>query len=266
MHLWQAVLPCMRRCGRGADFLHISIGHISKGLNQLLFPSKCLKCGRYTDTDPGSSLLLSDYFCTECAKAGISMIHSPKCTLCGLPLPESSDARVCEACLKNPLRLRKVRGAAEYKGLVKDAVHLFKYQSRLSLAKVFEKMIQDVYNQHFASSDHDLLLPVPLHKKRLRKRGFNQAYILVRNLEKKRICIHALVRKKKTASQTGFDMVQRKQNLKNAFEVKDKKAVENKSILLVDDVLTTGATCNEAAKELLKHGASRVDAMVLARA
>lgn len=171
----------------------------------------------------------------------------------------------------------KIRAAAEYKGLLKEAIHLFKYQSKLSIAKALEKIMQEVYASHFAHLNYDVLIPVPLHRKRLRQRGFNQAFILVRNLGESirksgqpapewRISTNCLVRIKKTAPQTGFDAVQRKRNLKNAFQVKDRKVVENQRILLIDDVLTTGATCDEAAKELLKNGARQVDAMVLARA
>lgn len=255
--------------------MHPALRHIFHGFNDLLFPDKCLKCGKYIEINRRDSL--QDHFCPECARAGVAEIEFPLCALCGLPLPKLSDAGVCESCLKNPLLLGKIRAAAEYKGLLKETIHLFKYQSKLSIAKALEKMMQAVYVSHFADVNYDILMPVPLHPERLRQRGFNQAYILVRNLEKSirksgrpapewQISTRALIRIKRTAFQTGFDVTQRRQNLKNAFQVKDKKTIENKRILLVDDVLTTGATCNEAAKELLKNGVRQVDAMVLARA
>lgn len=255
--------------------MYFTSKHILRGFSELLFPDKCAKCGRYIDKGPVASL--SDHFCRKCAKQGWGPLEPPWCKLCGLPLPKISGANVCEACLRKPLRLGKIRAAAEYKGLMREAIHLFKYHSKLSLAKSLEEMIRNVYESHFASMNYDLLIPMPLHKKRLRQRGFNQAYILIRNLEKSvrvstgsppewHVCLQGLVRSKKTAPQTGYNAAQRRRNLKNAFRVKDKKAIENRRILLVDDVITTGTTCNEAAKELLKNGAERVDAMVLARA
>ncbi|MBU1343652.1 MAG: ComF family protein, partial [Proteobacteria bacterium] len=122
----------------------------------------------------------------------------------------------------------------------------------------------------------DLIMSVPLHTVKLRKRGFNQSFLLIRNfvtfyrqnMEQSplwKIDSGSLVRVKKTQPQTGFDIEHRKANLKNAFKVVNLKAIEDQHILLIDDVFTTGATCNEAALQLLKHGAQKVDALVLAR-
>jgi len=183
---------------------------------------------------------------------------------------------MCETCLKKPLHLGRVRAALEYKGIIKDAIPLFKYHSKLSLAKVFERLLFQSFLRYFESCLIDLIMPIPLHKKKLRKRGFNQAFFLIRNFvklyqktfEKKpfwRIDTRSLVRRKNTDSQTGFDIDQRNSNLKNAFAVVNPEAIEKKHILLIDDVFTTGATCNEAAKTLLKQGAADVDALVLAR-
>ena len=137
-------------------------------------------------------------------------------------------------------------------------------------------MMFQTFIRHFETSQIDLIMPVPLHKKKLRERGFNQAFLLIRNFVKLyqqafeqppswKINTISLARIKKTQPQTGFDIDQRKANLKNAFNVVNQKTIDNKYILLIDDVFTTGATCNEAARILLKHGAKKVDALVLAR-
>jgi ComF family protein len=244
---------------------------------QLLYPLKCLKCGAYIDPDMVEAKTLATCFCDQCMKAGFHSIDTPFCTKCGVKFHNSFDENhICEACLKTPLKFGQARAAAEYKGIIKDAIPAFKYHSKLCLAKVFEQLIFQTFLKHYAGQKIDLIMPIPLHKKKLKERGFNQAFFLIRNFKKlyeqnfKKSCsiktdISSLVRIKKTQPQTGFDIEQRKNNLENAFMVVNEKAIENKNILLIDDVLTTGTTCNEATEKLLKHGAKKVDALVLAR-
>jgi ComF family protein len=117
-------------------------------------------------------------------------------------------------------------------------------------------------------TDYSLIIPVPLHIKRLRERGFNQSLILSRVLGgKKQIPVNfsLLKRHKFTLTQTGSNKKERKQNIKGAFEVSDKKKITGKNIILIDDVYTTGATINECAKTLIKAGARKVSALTLAR-
>ncbi|WP_299981329.1 ComF family protein [Desulfobacula sp.] len=244
---------------------------------QLLYPLKCLKCGVYIDPDTVKPHTMEACFCDHCMEPGFYPIDTPFCIKCGVQFYNNfSENHVCEVCLKTPLTLDRVRAAAEYKGIIKDAIPLFKYHSKLSVTKVFEHLLFQTFLRHYAISRIDLIMPVPLHKKKLRERGFNQAFLLIRNFVKRyqqvfeqsplwEIDTIALARIKKTQPQTGFDIEQRKSNLKNAFKVVNQKTIENKHILLIDDVFTTGATCNEAARVLLKHGAKKVDALVLAR-
>ena len=253
------------------------IKKIIQSFEQLLYPLKCLKCGTYIDPKFVKSQTLEICFCDVCMKDGFYPVDAPYCIKCGCQLHHGSrENRVCEACIKTPLKLNKVRAAAEYKGIIKDAVPLFKYSSKLVVAKVFELLLFQAFLRHFNKYPIDVMIPMPLHKTKLRERGFNQAFLMIRNFEKLyqhrfkqnplwEIDTSSLVRIKKTKPQTGFDTEQRKRNLKQAFNVADKKRIKNKNILLIDDVFTTGATCNEAALELLKNGADKVDALVLAR-
>ncbi|MBC8439505.1 MAG: ComF family protein [Deltaproteobacteria bacterium] len=244
---------------------------------QLLYPLKCLKCGVYIDPDMVEPHTMDACFCDHCMALGFYPMDSPFCTKCGVKFHKSfNENHMCESCLKTPLKLDRVRAALEYKGIIKDAIPLFKYHSKLSIAKVFERLLFETFLCHYANTRIDLIMPVPLHKKKLRERGFNQAFLLIRNFVKLyqqtfeqsplwKIDTISLARIKMTQPQTGFDIDQRKANLKNAFKVINHKAIDNKHILLIDDVFTTGATCNEAARVLLKYGANKVDALVLAR-
>ncbi len=246
-------------------------------LGQFLYPLKCLKCGVYIDPDTVEPHTMEACFCDHCMGLGFYPIDKPFCIKCGIQFQKYfNENHVCETCLKTPFKVDRVRAAAEYKGIVKDAIPLFKYQSKLSLAKVFEQLLFQTFLCHYATSRIDLIMPVPLHKIKLRQRGFNQAFLLIRNFRKIyqksyqklpqwEIDTVSLARIKRTEPQTGFDIKQRKKNLKKAFQVVDKNAIENKNILLIDDVFTTGTTCNEAAMELLKNGAKKVEALVLAR-
>jgi len=244
----------------------------------LLFPKKCLKCGVYMEEDEHPPQTLGACFCGHCMKEGVYPVIPPFCISCGIRFHNSfNDNHVCGSCLKTPLELGQVRATAEYKGIVKDGIQLLKYHSKPAVAKTLEHLMFQTFLDYYANLPIDLIIPMPLHRTKMRKRGFNQAYYLSRNFKKLyRLTFHclpdwdmdmdSLVRIKKTLPQTGFDIEERKKNLKNAFKIVQESRIRGKYILLIDDVFTTGATCNEAAKELLRHGAARVDALVLARA
>jgi ComF family protein len=245
---------------------------------QFLYPLKCLKCGSYIDPEQVEPLSLEACFCESCMAAGVYPVEPPFCSICGVKFQQGfAQNHPCETCLKTPPALAGVRAAVAYKGIIKEAVPLFKYHSKLSLAKVFELLLFQAFLDYYSEAGIDKIIPIPLHRNKLRKRGFNQAFLLVRNFVKFyrekfgqippwTIDITSLARIKQTRPQTGFDIAQRKANLKNAFGVVRASTVADKHILLIDDVFTTGTTCNEAARVLLKNRAERVDALVLARA
>jgi len=249
------------------------------------------------DVDKAAVVRLSACFCDDCFPFDPLGFKSPFCHTCGRIFdriePDSGDPidpvsglvsgrenggnHLCGTCRVTPPLIHKVRAAFQYQGIIKEAIPIFKYQSKLSLARVFETYLFDAFERFFESAAIDLILPIPLHFKKMKLRGFNQSFLLIRNFKKKYRSSHGtnpcwqidtgtLSRVKSTRSQTGFDIRQRQDNLKGAFAIKGKTTLSGKNILLVDDVYTTGATCKEAARLLLKSGAGRVDVLVLARA
>ena len=258
----------------------------------LVFPGQCLKCRAYIDCSTLDTL--SACFCDACLPSDPLWFRPPFCPRCGHFFDQISEPvsglagaletgknHLCETCLTTPPLVNQVRAAFQYQGIIREAIPLFKYQSKLSLARVFEAHMFDAFNRFFGSSSIDLILPIPLHQKKMKQRGFNQAFLLIRNFKKQYKSVYgekpfwqidpfALRRVKFTRPQTGFDIQQRKANLKGAFCLFKKRGknrpIAGKNILLVDDVFTTGATCGEAAKLLLDAGANKVDVLVLARA
>ncbi len=262
----------------------------------LVFPYQCLKCRAYINIDKPERL--SSCFCDNCLPLEPLVFSSPFCPVCGHLFDRISDPvsgmasvfastsvgdldaqknHLCEGCLVSLPSVKRVRAAFQYQGIIKEAIPQFKYQSKLSLARVFETYMFDAFERFFSASSIDRILPIPLHQKKMKERGFNQSFLLIRNFKKKYLSIYGikpvwqidtgtLLRVKPTRPQTGFDVQQRKDNLKGAFCVGKGKTIVGENILLIDDVYTTGATCGEAAGVLLKSGANRVDALVLARA
>ncbi|MFZ1980630.1 MAG: ComF family protein, partial [Smithella sp.] len=160
------------------------------------------------------------------------------------------------------------RAIFSYESFILNAIHQFKYKRDLSIGEMLASFMADFSFPDIDFTDYSLIIPVPLHIKRLRKRGFNQSLVLARAVEHKRqipVNFSVLKRHKFTLTQTGSNRDERKENIKGAFEVTDKKKIDGKNIILIDDVYTTGATINECAKTLIKAGAQKVAVLTLAR-
>nr|WP_320191663.1 ComF family protein [uncultured Desulfobacter sp.] len=247
---------------------------VATGMGALVFPDICLGCGKYIKNFTDNPL--SVCFCPTCLGPALPVFDHPFCPACGRCF-ESGPDHLCGACLETPMAMDYVRAAFMYKDVIQKALGLFKYQSKLSLARPFERHLFQAFVTHFEMNDFHLILPIPLHTSKAKSRGFNQAYFLVRNFSRLykdacgrmppwRIDIVSLARVRATVSQTGLDHKARKKNLTQAFACPKPDRIKGKNILLVDDVLTTGATCNAAAHTLMDAGAAGVSALVLARA
>lgn len=159
------------------------------------------------------------------------------------------------------------RALVIYREPISDVIHRFKYQGQTVSLKSFHTLFHDLVT--IPEYLHpDLVVPVPLHPGKLRQRGFNQAVLLAEALylENRELVNHAVLeRVRKTAPQTGLSGKERRRNLKNAFQINKPEQVKNRTIVLVDDVFTTGTTVNECARILKKAGAKKVLVFTLAR-
>ncbi|MCF8044265.1 MAG: ComF family protein [Desulfarculaceae bacterium] len=243
-----------------------------------------MKCGRYIDVKrPVEGVPVPEvfrpYFCPSCLKkTGHDPFEPPFCSICGMKFyGDHLKNHRCGRCLGSPPDAGRVRAAGMYDGVMKEAVHLLKYSGRIGLALPLGALMLDAYRRYLSDLPLPLLVPVPLHPSKLGYRGFNQSFLLARNLcrravsdegggSKLSIDCHSLVRSRKTPSQTDFTVEQRKRNVKDAFDVTRTDHIRGRRVVLVDDVYTTGATCSEAAGRLLKAGAESVDTLVAARA
>jgi ComF family protein len=156
-----------------------------------------------------------------------------------------------------------------YDQSLRRAIHALKFDAMVSLAPPLGHQLVRAFRAHWPDGDIDLIAPVPLHRRRLRQRGFNQAFLLIAGWPVSGavpIVRDLLVRLRATRPQTGLDRRQRRVNIKNAVAVRRPGQSTGRRVLLVDDVLTTGATADACARMLLRDGASRVDVLTLARA
>ncbi len=244
----------------------------------LFFPLKCLKCQKIIcrhDQDFATNLF-GKYFCPDCIPLKYELFESPFCKKCGKKFNHDYTINHhCEDCLNASNHIGKVRAGARYSGIVKESIHVFKYQKKLALAEPLGEIIFSGFMNYFKSFEFDVIMPIPLHVSKLKQRGFNQAFLVVKNFKKMlkknniipqlKIDLYSFQRVRKTEPQTNYSFQQRKENVKDAFKVVKPENIKNKKILLVDDVYTTGATCSEAAQKLLEAGALSVDVLVIAR-
>ncbi len=234
---------------------------IFSSLMELLFPASCLACGQ--PAAQFSEIML----CRSCLTE-VKLIGEPLCSCCGRPFHNNSaEDHLCGLCLKGDYHFDMARALVHYRPPITTLISRFKYQGQTCCLKSFKAIQQELHGLTELKQP-DLIIPVPLHIKRLQKRGFNQALLLARAFypdHLRLINFQVLERHRYTAPQTGLNGRIRRHNLKNAFRVIERKEVAGKSILLIDDVFTTGTTVNECAKALKRAGAKEVQVLTLAR-
>ncbi len=269
-------------------------GRLRRIFADALFPAKCFVCGVFlpptvsarqagidasglaTDLGDAYMQLLDGFLCRTC-RMDFQPLRTPLCSCCGVMFPgREGEDHLCGRCLEGRRFFSKARAAGSYQGSLMHLIRSLKYQGKVQLGTVLGALLLVVFERHWDPAAVDMVTAVPLHARRLRKRGFNQSAQLVGGWARlsAKLSLPApilatdrvLVRSRATAPQTGLPRARRLANLKNAFAVVCKARVRGKYILLVDDVLTTGATAGECARVLMAAGARRVDVLTLARA
>jgi competence protein ComFC len=232
-----------------------------RSLVSLFYPPLCTICA--------TSVEWEQYLCSDC-DAKTSRIVAPFCRVCSEPFSGNiSGPFACANCAHRTLYFESAVAAYRSRGIVRRVVHDFKYGRQLYLRHIVGQWLDAAFDdERLRGRPFDLIVPVPLHPARQRERGFNQAAALAEMASAKRgiPCKRVLERVRYTTTQTAFDRAERMENLHDAFRLRKKMNVRELRVLLIDDVLTTGATLSECARVLKKEGASLVYAATAARA
>jgi ComF family protein len=227
----------------------------------LMFPRHCAGCGGTVDRPRG-------HVCWDCFRA-IELREASLCDRCGLKIEGPvRHAFTCSACLDAPPGFDRARSAGRFGGVLREMMHQYKYGRATWLCADLTDLLQGCVLAHYAVEEADVVVPVPLHAQKQRERGYNQAALLAVELGRRLgrpVVGDALARTRATQTQTRLHAAERRRNLHNAFAVRDPGWIRGRTALLVDDVMTTGATLSEAARTLKRAGAWRVWAATVAR-
>lgn len=236
------------------------LGRAAKTALDFILPPRCVATGRTVD----SQGMIDPSFWIR-----LHFIENPKCVTCGMPFGfETGEDTECGQCLREPPAFDRARSALAYDDASRPLILGFKYGDRTYAAVTFAHWLQR-YGQYL-TEQADMIAPVPLHRWRLWRRRFNQSALLAQALgQRTGLPCHAdlLLRNRATPQQKGLTAQGRKDNVRRAFAVNPAclGLLQGKSVILVDDVFTSGATLNECAKTLRKSGAKKVFALTLAR-
>jgi ComF family protein len=233
-----------------------------------LYPPRCAACGARMPIEAANRV------CAPCV-ARIERLSEPLCAKCGMPLGQAhvDGGAVCARCVQLPPSFRIARAAACYRvsaedegGTLASIIRRHKYGLDQSLGRALAECLG--VELPIRAQDYDVVIPVPLHRRRLRWRGFNQAALLAAAVARRLDCeldVTCLARVRSTVPQTAQNLDARRRNVHRAFAVRRAAAIANRRVLLIDDVMTTGATANECARTLYAAGAQAVDVFTLAR-
>lgn len=236
-----------------------------EGFVSLLYPSVCEICETRRVT-PGQG-----YVCGECRSVPgrLRTIHDPVCGRCGLPFEGAIGLPfVCENCADLGLNFDSARAAVVATPFLLDVIHRYKYGGALWFEPFLAGLLLEAAVPRLAGNRWDAVVPVPLHPVRQRERGFNQAERLARRLAAATgiPCLHDAIRRRSaTRTQALLDRGERTQNMARAFEAKPGRAFRARRVVVVDDVLTTGATCSAVSRALREAGAAEVIVWTVAR-
>ncbi|MDA3797485.1 MAG: ComF family protein [Kiritimatiellae bacterium] len=207
-------------------------------------------------------------FCCSCIDR-INYIKQPYCRKCGDPIfGDVNPNYLCHYCTSKKPHFEKARSAIRFNNIIKNAIYELKYGNGTYIGKYISEFAVQTIKEEYPKILFDYVTFVPLHKKRERQRTYNQSQILAKYIAKKLkipLASDLVIRARYTNTQTLLNFKERSQNISGAFEALNELKLKNKTILLVDDVMTTGATVNECSKALKKGGALQVYVITVAR-
>ena len=250
--------PLVRRAGvrdKKAMQLRSAVSRLFRSVLDFALPPRCGGCGTIVDE--------VDSFCPDCWRK-LEFLGPGGCSRCGLPL-RATDSETCAVCLAKPPRLDRIRAAVAYDDISRSIALRLKYGRKVALARTMSRYMQPLIG---GLPGDTLLVPVPLHRTRLWRRGFNQSAIVARELSRRTgvpIAVDALRRTRATPPLKGLSMRQRRRTVAGAFRANSSAELRGRTVVLVDDVLTTGSTANACARVLKRAGAARVELVSWAR-
>lgn len=233
---------------------------LKKHTINLLFPPRCLTCGEWVDDVGG--------LCAPCW-GQITFLRDPACSICGYPFDyEIGDDALCPGCIAAKPAYSHARAVFAYDDSSRKLITGFKYGDKTHAAPILANWM--VSRGQSILNEADILIPVPLHWRRLFTRRYNQSALLTQQLGQitgKNILLDGLARTKHNPPQASLSLKERKKNVQGAFTVptKHRNRLNSKHIILIDDVMTTGATVNACCKALKRAGAGEVSVLTLAR-
>jgi ComF family protein len=228
-------------------------------LLDFVYPPRCGVCGRELSEGEG-------VICDACWRS-LDGICPPFCQKCGLPLPFPNN--LCSSCEGRSHHFFFARSYGLFDEIFQKIIHLFKYRRKLSLAGPLSELMAKTMRTDPRFSVMEAMMPVPLHPAKRRSRGYNQSELLARDLSRTAglpLLREALIRTVNTPSQSRLSLSERMANVGSAFWAKDSRCLQDRRIILVDDVLTTGSTADACARALLEAGAAQISVITVARA
>lgn len=243
--------------------LQKKFGSFLKLAELVFFPSVCKLCSRLLEF-PDERII-----CRSCLQ-GLKPRRTSFCLCCGKFFDDSGEPHFCRKCVLQRPVFSVHRSCGPYSGSLKNTIILFKYRGYRVLDKALATFVlQTLGREESLWWGLDNIIPVPLFSEKQKKRGFNQASELARELARQKdieLIEGQLIKVKRTPPQTSLEASERRKNLKGAFEVVHDQGIKGKTVLLVDDVYTTGSTLQECSLALIKAGALEVRALTIAQA
>ncbi len=217
---------------------------------ELLYPNTCVLCGE-----------LSYYGVCDNCKTHNPLIHEPRCMRCGKPI-NSEEKEYCNDCANGNKSFEQGRSLWLHSGNVKQSIYRFKYKNKRIYTKTYAYLFVREFGVWIEQWKPDCIIPIPIHSKRRRERGYNQAEILASAIREELgnsipVMTGVIYRKRVTIHQKKLDNHQRRKNIKGAFGMRNSRGLPRK-VLVIDDIYTTGATLQEVSKLLQEHGVREV--------